>query len=77
MEKMESQHVEPLWSCELQGLFANSSSPRTMPIHVCLEAFQFVDEQTLESSLCCDISGGDLIFHSDMYKEKRTIVEAK
>lgn len=44
-----------------------------MPINLCLEVFQYVDEQTNESSLFCDISGGDLVLSSDKYKEKLTI----
>jgi hypothetical protein len=44
-----------------------------MPINLCLEVFQYVDEQTNERSLFCDISGGDLVLSSDKYKEKLTI----
>jgi hypothetical protein len=44
-----------------------------MPINLCLEMFQYVDKQINESSLFCDISGGDLVLSSDKYKEKLTI----
>jgi hypothetical protein len=44
-----------------------------MPTNLCLEVFQYVDEQTNERSLFCDISGGDLVLSSDKYKEKLTI----